>query len=331
MLPAVTGCVTTDLAEIWTNALPTVDRIDEAIDRALTRHCLHWVPIPLTKVQDGDMGDSAITSLWTASVSTVSKVVMPWPGTIGQRYLRVLNAGYAASNAMPCQAGDQWRIDALVYVLTGTGTLVVRDNTNAANITLSGDGGSYTGTGWKRLDNTFTIPTGCETITVRLGSTGATDDSYWTSIIAYQQNERRFLLPARCTPKRLGRMLRRTGTEYEDFHFHESGHPWSVQGGGAGEVVELNNAAGTGDPPYIEELRPYEALTTDAAITECPDELAIKASIYETYKQMARPAPTQETKSGYLTVSDIKQNALDALRDMKGVQHLSADDRTVYR
>jgi hypothetical protein len=289
------------------------------------------VPIPLTKVQDGDMGDSAITSLWTASVSTVSKVVMPWPGTIGQRYLRVLNAGYAASNAMPCQAGDQWRIDALVYVLTGTGTLVVRDNTNAANITLSGDGGSYTGTGWKRLDNTFTIPTGCETITVRLGSTGATDDSYWTSIIAYQQNERRFLLPARCTPKRLGRMLRRTGTEYEDFHFHESGHPWSVQGGGAGEVVELNNAAGTGDPPYIEELRPYEALTTDAAITECPDELAIKASIYETYKQMARPAPTQETKSGYLTVSDIKQNALDALRDMKGVQHLSADDRTVYR
>ena len=46
---------------------------------------------------------------------------------------------------------------------------------------------------------------------------------------------------------------------------------------------------------------------------------------------MARGKPTLETKSGYITVSDFKQLSLDALRDMKGVQHLSADDRTVYR
>jgi hypothetical protein len=233
---------------------------------------------------------------------------------------------------MMVQAGDVWPLDVLVYVNVGVATLSVYDNSNAAAITLSGDGGSYSGTGWKRLTNTFTIPSGCKSIAVRCGGVGATADTYWTSVIAYPQDTRRFPLPARCAPKRLGHVLKRWGEEVEDFHFSEYVTGWSaIQGGGEGIVVQLPTAAGTGDPRYIEELQPYDALATDAAITECPDELAIKASIYETYKGMARGNASQETKSGYLAPSDVKQAMLDALRDMKGVQHLSADDRTVYR
>ena len=324
-----------DVAEIWSSLLLTVDRIDEAIDRALTRHCFHWVPIPLTFVKDGDCGDSGVTLWGTASNATATKVAMPWPGTIGQRYLRVANSGaggYLPSANIMVQAGDVWPLDVLVYVNVGVATLSVYDNSNAAAITLSGDGGSYSGTGWKRLTNTFTIPSGCKSIAVRCGGVGATADTYWASVIAYPQDTRRFPLPARCAPKRLGYALKRRGEEVEDFYFAEYTTGWSaIQGGGEGLVVQLPTAAGTGDPRYIEELQHYDALATDAATTNCPDELAIKAGIYEVYKGMARDKPTQETKSGYLTASDIKQNALDALRDMKGVQHLLADDRTVYR
>jgi len=330
--PAVTAVVADDIAEIWAKDFSTVDRIDEAIDRGLQRHCLHWVPIPLTDVPDGDMGDSAITDLWTASVSTVTKVSMSWPGSIGQRYLRVLNAGYAASNAIPCQAGDVWPIDALVYVAVGTGTLTVYDDTNAAAITLSGDGGSYTGTGWKRLSNTFTVPSGCETLSIRLGSTGATDDTYWTSVVAHPQDRRRFTLPARVLRKRVGDVLVRRGEEYEDFRLEPyvtGGREVEIGESPVGITVQLSSASS--DPVYVEELRPYEALTTDTATTECADELAIKAGIYEVYKGLAKGDRTRETKSGYLTASDVEELRQDSLRDLKGIQYLSADDRTVYR
>jgi len=323
-----------DRVEIWSPALSKVERVNEAIDRALDRHCKHWVPIPVTLVPDGDCGDSGVTLWGTASNCTATKVNMPWPSTIGQRYLFVNNSaanGYQPSAAMACQAGDVWRIDVTVYLATaGTASLVVYDNTNAAAISLNGDGGSYTGTGWKRLANTVTIPPGCETITVRLGAAGAADDTYWTSVIAHPLKQHRFPLPARCTEKRLARLLVRHGEEVEDFRFREYGWGWQKDATGVGVAVQLPDPASATNPPYIEELRGYEALATDAATTDCPDELAVKASIYQVYKPLARGKSSIETKSGYMAPSDIKLAMLDALRDMKGVQHLSADDRTVW-
>jgi hypothetical protein len=324
-----------DTAEIW-ERVDSVSRIDEAIDRALTRHCYQWVNVPLTKVPDGDMGDSGVTH-WTASVSTVTKVSMPWPFSWGKRYLRVLNAGYAASDAIPAQAGDVWRLDVLGYVLTGEGTVVVRDNTNSAAITLSGDAGSYTGTGWKRFKYTFTIPTGCEAISLRLGSTGATDDSYWTSVVAHQVNERRFTLPRRI-PKweDVGECIVRVGDKVEEFAsqiYALGGRHLNLQDSPAGVVVELNTAMGTGDPVYVEEASTYDALATDAATTECDENLAVAAITYEVYKGMSRKTgSTQESKSGYVTPSEDESLMKKSLQTLKGWQLTAgAGDRKVHR
>ena len=333
LTPATTASVAADKAEIWRD-VDSVTRVDEAIDRALTRNCWRWVPIPLTSVPDGDMGEAAITGFWTASVSTVTKVAQAWPGAWGRRYLRVLNAGYAYSNAIAVQAGDEWRIDVLVAATTGTATLVVYDNTNAAAITLSGDGGSYTGTGWKRLENTFTIPTSCETITLRLGSTAATDDSYWTNVIAYKKGQTEFVLPARIASiEEVGDSFYRTGEEYEDFQrqpYVQYGRSIGLIQGPTGVIVRLDSAMG--DPVYVEELCNYDALTTDALTTNCPDNLAIHSSIYQLYSQMAQPDPTQQTKSGYITDSDVARLRDEAKKDMNAYQRIQgATSRKIFR
>lgn len=330
LLPATTASVADDAAQIWTG-IDHVNRVLEAIDRGLTRHCFHWVPIPLTDVPDGDMGDSAYAH-WTASASTVTKVSQAWPASIGQRYLRVLNAGYAASDAIKVQAGDQWLIDVLVYVAVGAANLVVYDGSNAAAITLNGDSGTYSGTGWKRLNNTFTIPSGCETITIRLGSTGANDDTYWTHVIAGPQMRRRFTLPARITSKqRLGEVLVRCGEEYEDFYFDKyvtGGRTAGLMQSPVGMVVDVSG----GGVPYIEEVRAYEALASDAATTECAEDLAVSAGKFEFYKYLAALKRTVESKSGYITASDMKVLANDALAELKGRQaSLGAESKEVWR
>jgi len=332
--PATTASKAADVAQIW-SGIDHIARVTEAIDRGLTRHCFRWVPIPLTDIPDGDMGDSGVTLWGTVSNAATTKVTQAWPVSFGQRYMFVNNSaanGYQPSAAIPCQAGDSWILDLLVYVASGTASIVAYDNTNAASITLSGDGSSYSGTGWKRLHNQFTIPTGCETWTLRLGGAELTADTYWTDVAAYPKNRRRFTLPARVLRKRVAAVLIRSGEEYEDFRlkpYVTGGREVSVQQSPVGITVELSS--GSGDPPYVEELRPYEALSTDAATTECPEDLAVASSIYELYRPLAAQHRIIESKSGYVTDSEMQKRVMDAMQRMKSYQTEAAESKVVYR
>jgi|GEM_PF-3662518 len=329
--PATTASKAADKAIIW-SGIDHPDRVTEAIDRGLTRHCFHWVPVPLTDVPDGDMGDSGVTLWGTAVDCTTTKVSMAWPMSFGQRYMFTNLSGangYQPSAAIPCQEGDGWKLDVLVYVVSGTAVLSAYDQTNSAAITLNGDGGSYAGTGWKRLRNTFSVPSGCETLTIRLGGTGATDDVYWTSVVAHPLNRRRFTLPSRVT-RDPGEVLIRRGEEYEDMRLLSYGSGASIAQSPVGLAVELPTAAG--DPVYVEVAEPYDALATDAATTDCAEELAVIAGIYELYKLLARQKRTIQTVSGYVTNSDMKVLMNDALVDLKSKQaSFGAESKRVYR
>lgn len=336
-LPAVTATAVADVFEIWA-AVDSVDEVDDAIDRGLTRHCFRWVPIPLTKVTDGDMGESGVTN-WTASGATIvpTKVNIAFPDKIGRRYLKTLHSAagsYVHSATMNAVAGDVWRLSVLVKANVGTAILVAYDVTNSASITLSGDGGSYAGRAWKHLDNTFTIPATCKQIRLHLSGTGTTDDIHWTSIIAYQQDETVFALPARiASEKKVGDTLCRIGDEYEDFAFW----PYCVSGRHAplstemtGVMVRLSTAPG--DLVYVEELCTYDALSSDTATTDCPEELALASGKYQLLKALAAKNYALPTPQGYLAPSQLRQQRDEALREMQGKQRsLGAQSKTVFR
>ena len=333
--PATTGVVASDKAIIW-SAIDHADRVTEAIDRGLKKHCFHWVPLPLTDIPDGDMGELLLTLWGTASNATVTKVSQTWPTSFGHRYMFVNNSaanGYQPSAAIPCQEGDEWTLDVLVYVVSGTAALSAYDNSNSAAITLVGeDGSTYSGTGWKRLYNEFTIPTDCETWTLRLGGTEATADTYWMDAVARPKKRRRFTLPARVLRNRVGDVLIRRGQEYEDFRlkpYVTNGREVNIQQSPVGITVDLST--GVADPPYVEELRSYEALATDAATTECAEDLAVWSSIFELYKPLAAQHRTFESKSGYVTDSEMQKRKADALQTMKGHQAQAAKSKVVFR
>lgn len=338
--PAITATKSADVFEVW-DAVKTVDEVDQAIDDALTMHCFRWVPVPLTKVTDGDMGDTAVTSLWTASAAgiTPTKVNVAFPDKVGRRYLRTLHTiatKYVYSATMNAVPGDVWRLSALVRAVVGTAILSAYDVTNSADITLSGDGGSYAGRAWAHLDNTFTVPATCKQIRIHVGGTGATDDIYWTNIIAYQQDETQFVLPMRiANEKKIGHVLYRTGDDVEDFRFEpycESDRHAGISAEMGGVVVRLSHAPGTGSPVYVEEKCTYDALSGDTSTTDCDPELVLACATYRLMKRLANKGYSLPTPQGYLAPSEWQQRRDEALREMQGKQaSLGAQSKTVFR
>ena len=340
VLPAITATKSADVFEVW-SAVDSVDEVDDAIDRGLTRRCFRWVPIPLTKVTDGDMGDTAVTGLWTASAAgiTPTKVNVAFPDRVGRRYLRTLHtiaSKYVYSNTISAVGGDVWRLSALCAANVGTAILTPYDVTNSANITLSGDGGSYAGSAWKHLDNTFTIPATCEQIRIHVGGTGATDDIYWTNIIAYQQDETQFVLPMRiASEKKIGNVLYRTGDDVKDFRFEpycESGRHAGISAEMAGVIVRLSHAPGTGSPAYVEEKCTYDPLSGDTSTTDCDVELALACIKYELMKGLANKGYALPTPQGYLAPSEWRLKREEAKAEMLSKQaSLGAQSKTVFR
>ena len=161
------------------------------------------------------------------------------------------------------------------------------------------------------------------------------DDIYWTSIIAYQQDETVFVLPRRIARKRIGDTLYRSGDDYEDFHwtpYCESGRHMSIPGGMGGWGVQLSTAPGTGDPAYVEEMCTYDALTSDTDSTECDEELALACGKYEFLKGLADKNYALPTPQGYLAPSEWQQRRDEALREMQSKQaSLGAQSKTVFR
>jgi len=339
VLPAITATKTSDVFEIW-SAVDSVDEVDDAIDDALTMHCFRWVPVPLTKVTDGDMGDSGITN-WTASGAGAvpTKNNMAFPYGLARRYLQVVTAAttdYVYSAAINVIGGDIWRISALTAALVKTAALSVYDVTNSANITLTGDGGSWAGRGWKHLDNTFTIPATCESIRIHLGASETLATVNWTNIIAYQQDETQFVLPMRiANEKKIGNVLYRSGDDVEDFCFEpycESGRHAGISAEMGGVVVRLSHAPGTGSPVYVEEKCTYDALSGDTSTTDCDPELVLACATYRLMKRLANKGYALPTPQGYLAPSAWRLRRDEALREMQSKQaSLGAQSKTVFR
>lgn len=155
------------------------DRLHRWINEALGR-LSYPTRAPLTVIADGDLEATTVAS-WTASGATLSKVTTAAGVLFGTRALRVANTaanGYAESTSVPVEPGTSWSIAAGVRAVSGTARLVVYDQTNAAAIqTIMSTAAPY-----RVLYGRFSVPAGCRALTVRLGGSEASADTYWDHV-----------------------------------------------------------------------------------------------------------------------------------------------------
>jgi len=287
LLPVLADFVpaATDTAEVWLQELGHAKRIDEIIDLALTEDCGAWVPFVLTLHTDGDMETATadVATYWTASSATLSKVAATaFPHRFARQSLFVDNtvaggyAGTAAAYYINVEPGDTYRISVLGRAAVSTLTLVVYDITNSAAITLESTATSTIQKQWVWLYSTFTIPSGCYQISVRLGGTLVTADTYWTALSVVRHGDTRISLPARITHmNNIGKVYQRLGTQVDEFYRGEDIEYDIEQVENGFELILPSGYLGSTYPVYAEEWKNYASLSSDTATTNCDEEYVV--------------------------------------------------------
>ncbi len=120
-----------------------------------------------------------------------SAAVVPY-GRFGQNVLLTGAGGYSESDAINVDEGEVYFIWAAASADIGTATLVVRDNTNSADISPDANTDEET---FLDLAYEFTIPADCETITIRLSGTSNSDDADWGPVVLFPRARVIFDLP----------------------------------------------------------------------------------------------------------------------------------------
>ncbi len=193
---AVTPLSATTPYELF-NAGQSPDAIHEALKWAC-RNAIRpvlWTLTGLLEVNDGSMEASGTTS-WTGTNATVTKSTAEATVARYTQSLSVANTGangYAQSATMPVMEGRNYRVFGLCRTTTGVGSIVVRDLTNAANITTTWTNLSTVDASkqqdWRWLQGSFSTPTGCVNVALQLTNTSATGQSYWDDVGVYPADD----------------------------------------------------------------------------------------------------------------------------------------------
>ena len=182
-----------DTFDIYKGGISFTD-VKAAVNKCL-RNLRYTTISPLTLVTDGDMETSGVGT-WAATNATSSKLTTGATSVLyGAQSLRVLNSaanGFAVSGAIPLIDSDTYILQARVRAVTGTANLVAYDATNSADIKSE----SWAKSGWGTISFTFTTPSTCKSLTIRLRNDGASDDSYWDNVILLRSNSREVPLPS---------------------------------------------------------------------------------------------------------------------------------------
>jgi len=294
--PDLAGALTiADTFQVWNSDFGHVDRVKECVNRALTQWCARRVLVPLAILLDGDMEKTGYAD-WTAATSAALAKAAMAEGAPVRQALGVTNASLAgyAYQEIAVQPNDQLAIVCCCRSQSGathTPKLVVYDVTNAATISLSGDGGTaLPGVTWQVLRNSFVVPTGCRAVQIRLGVATAADDVYWAWVALTQESAREVVLPDRTNrANRVGRVYRAhraVSSPYEppgSWQLEEVTGVEKVATRGTGGVV-LRFPGMLGDYLYLyEEYQPYTALSALSDTTEVPLDWAVAASAYECF------------------------------------------------
>jgi len=284
---ATTAAITAgDLYELWEPVVEDLERVNEAISRALTKDCFYIKRLPLGMLADGDC--QAVTG-WTANGSATRAVAaLAYPYWLDQYYLAVTSSNgtdYVYQNVL-AEEDSVWHIAVLMRTAAGTtGSVEIYDNANSATITPTGDtlsltGETSAGSGWQLLKAQFTVPTDCDNFGVRLKNGTASGVTHFAFVQAWPANARTLPIPTETSLDNVWRILR--GREKLDIDYPFSWemtpymHAWPTRGYG-GLAVEFDTTVGSAGPFFAEIKTHYAALTDDDAgdatsDTDCPDD-----------------------------------------------------------
>ncbi len=266
------------------------DRVNEALAE-LTYRTIS----PLTLVTDGDMETSGVGS-WTATGSTFTKVTTAGSTLRGTQSGRVANSGAAGQiqsatiNTVP---GTTYILWSACRAAVGEGSGVGYDVTSSANI----DTESWDEIGWGGVYFTFTVPSTCEQIAVRLVGTAITADIYWDNVILLPQGATTIDLPDWITrPGQIAAVVQTPMTAAVDKDDYRPVLHWDVLSDPSNPNVQfkLQVAGGFSRPTYLIAERYYSELATDAATTFCPRRLIEEAATVKTLDRLINLAPAQE-------------------------------------
>ena len=293
-----------DALELYSPKAPHPDWIDQMRDFALSEVCLYERIMPLAWAVDGDFALSGVTN-WTGSSATPTKVEKSGLERFSEQTLRVLNSGangYAGQTVnVPRAAGsgglaDNWFFHVLAQADVGTAQITFQDLTNSAALTPTGYRTSWSGEGFAVITGTVSGLATTEQISIRLGGSGASDDTYWANLCFYPTSAREFILPVRLVNRRfIGRFgILRNNQDWPYYNIDfdvEQPRIYDVSGGGL--RVVFSHPVGT-EAWFYQEYAHYAALQTiyntqagrvvgDAASTDCPLEYVKWATLNQLF------------------------------------------------
>jgi hypothetical protein len=268
-------------------------RIAAAVNRGLGRLYYHSM-IPLSLINDCNMESSATTS-WTSSDSTHTKVATStaggmWRGGYVSRVLCTGANGYIQSNTIACSPGDSFMARARVAALVGTGKLVAYDVTNSAEIISA----TWDDIGIGNISYSFTAPSTCEQVALRLQGVESNASCYWDDVILVRSGANEFALPSGVVlPWQLVGVYSSLEGEDYDYNRYIPVNNYRII------RDELNQMriilpSGIKIPVVLNVLLNYATLSTYNATTTCDKETAKLAGLYELLRVISRRPPGQE-------------------------------------
>lgn len=289
--------------ELWYHGIRP-DHVDEARDLALTTRNSPWRVKPLSVLPEvAEWSTAAYSSSSGGETNSAATVVtLDYPSEWFQSSLLVTNSGadgYDASRSVYVQPTHRYTLFGRVSVRAQTASIRVRDITNGADITLTGDS-TFTLRGWQWFKVELTVPTGCGELQVWLGGTSASCIGEWAGVGLLRLGTREVSIDSRVL------------SAHDVAHFYAFEVPSEATGdvlrypiganrqtAGDGVLAILDEAI-TG-PVYYGERHRYTALqsdymsltdrtTGDDAETDCNVDYAAWATIVELLEPMKRTA-----------------------------------------
>lgn len=303
------------------------DYINETLRNVVyrTRHLM-------TLVTDGDMETSGTTS-WTASNSTLTKLTAAANVRLGKQAMQVANSsasGYARSGLVDVSPYQNYAVAADCRAISGTARLVLYDETNGATI----DDRTSDIYGWRWLHFNYTIPSGCERVSVRLVGDEATADLYWDNVSLRNVAATRMDLPSWVVNEnaieevgvwRGGTGTASTDDEAGDYAVDEryAGvlHWWEIVEDATGltpKRLEFWPLPSSDELLVLRGLRVYDELDDDTDTTDCPADLALAGALTKIYRELGDAANYTYWKARYNSYLGIYQPRLS--RRSKGTR-----------
>ena len=290
--------ITTETFDIYKRGVRYAD-IQAAINHALRerRYEAIW---PLTLVTDGDFETSGTSAWGTAVNAALTKVATAGNLLRGAQAGRVLNSsanGYLPSAAMTVVPGDTYYLEAKVRAAVGTATLIAYDNTNSATI----DSEDWANLGWGKISFTFSLPSTCESLVIRLRGTGASDDCYWDDVILRRDGAREVSLPDWVVdPGQVLDVYRGSGFSTGNDGFDEDLYSikrYSVlpDAGNPLALYKIQTHSLVNGPLWIRARKAFSELSADTDTTIMPRNWLVTAATYQLLERLVNRSPGQET------------------------------------